>query len=261
MSYRCIICGRVPWEYYQDFRGNKICASHDSVPQCVGCGCFILDKNKSQHLSANEYLCETCQKNHVTTMTMKTYIDKTLQILYEVGFRDIQKDWIKVSLMSRAEMNQKIKFITASGFHCEITPSTVSVRGRYDFNQQVCILDHLSPIEFMQVFAHEILHAWQLQNNINDYIDYDTDIFAKRACEGFANLGSYIIYDYFDSPKFNPEIRNFVRFKKSMMEKNTDDIYGLPFRKIINSQDKNDKGRWHKLIKAARESKIKNLVL
>lgn len=260
MSENCIICGGRPGLYFEDFKGNKVCVHHSSIPHCGGCGAYITDLSTSKWIEKDEYICINCQHNHICEHNLKQFIRQTLDILYSVGFQDIQRDWVIVKLISRQEMNAEVSSMTALGFHTEISPSQLSIRGRSDFNQKVCILNYLSPIEFMQVFAHEILHAWQLQNNLKDYNEYSSNELAKYACEGFAQLGSYIIYDYFDSPKFNSEIRTFVQYKKKLMLNNSDEVYGIPFRKILGSQLESDKTRWLKLIKAARLSQIKEFI-
>lgn len=57
-----------------------------------------------------------------------------------------------------------------------------------------------------------------------------------------------------------PEIRTFVEYKKKLMQNNSDEVYGIPFRKILGSQLKSDKIRWLKLIKAVRLSQIKEFI-
>lgn len=259
MTKKCIICGSDPWRYYEDFRGNVVCTHHNDIKYCSGCGCFV-SASTAKHIFDDEYLCYNCQVSHVDERSKDKFINNTLDILYNYGFQDIQKDWVQIKLISVKEMKERVPHMSAYGFHTERTLSQVNSRGRFGFDQEVYVLDVLPPIIFMEVFAHEILHAWQLQNNLNDYSDYETDIIAKRACEGFANLGSYIIYDYFDSDKFNKEIRTFVQLKKKQMFESPDDTYGIPFQKIMSKYPLSDKGRWFKLIKDARQSKIREYV-
>ncbi len=260
MANKCVICGSSPWSYYSDFRNNIVCSHHNNIQYCAGCGGFIPNISLAKKINKDNLLCEHCQRNHVDSSNLHKFTKLTYDILYHRGFQDIQPDWIIVKLISRDAMDKEVQSLTALGYHTEITRSNLSIRGRSDFNQLVCILNYLMPINFMQVFAHEILHAWQLQNNLNDYTDYDSDIVAKRACEGFANLGSYIIYDYFDSDKFNDDIRSFAQTGKRSLMSSEDDIYGIPFQKIMAAYPINEKGRWLRLIRDARLGKIKDYV-
>lgn len=260
MANRCIICGSFPLGYYyEDFRGNVCCVHHNDIKYCCGCGCFV-SPSTAKHIYGDEYLCAKCQTNHITYANKDKFINASLDILYNYGFQDIQKDWVRINLISLKDICERIPEMTAHGFHTERTLSQVNEKGRFGFDQEVYVLDILPPIVFMEVFAHEILHAWQLQNNLNDYSDYHSDIIAQRACEGFANLGSYIIYDYFDSNNFNSEIRQFVQHRKKCMFESKDNVYGLPFQKIMSAYPLDDKSRWLKLIKDARQSKIREYV-
>lgn len=259
MNRKCIICGSVPWSYYEDFRGNIACSHHNDIKYCCGCGCFV-STSSAKRIYSDEYLCSNCFATHVKESSKENFINTTLEILYNYGFQDIQKDWVQVKLISVKEMKERMPQMSAYGFHTERTLSQVNSRGRFGFDQEVYVLDILPPIIFMEVFAHEILHAWQLQNNLNDYSEYESDIVAKHACEGFANLGSYIIYDYFDSDRFNDDIRKFVQLKKKQMFESRDETYGIPFQKIMSTYPLTDKGRWLKLIKDARLSKIREYV-
>lgn len=258
--FNCIICGKTQPLMYKDFRGQYICMSHTDAITCAGCTCYIADKSRARYIGSNAYICEKCNRIHVTADNMETFIRQTLNILYDAGFQDIQRDWITIDIVSRRKMAELVNWLSASGVHYEQSPSKLSIRGRYDFDQKVSVLDFLSPIMFMETLGHELIHSWQLQNNISDYIEYSQNENAKKACEGFANIGSYIVLDSFDNAKFNTEIRAFVRHRKDAMLRSTDPIYGISFQKIMNHFPECDKKRWLLLIKAARQSKIREIV-
>lgn len=262
MEGRCLICNQVPYSYYYcDFRGQVVCRHHmNQVKICGCCNAFIDDLSNATNAGCNTYICNYCMSNHVTQGNMERYIKMTLEILYNVGFQDIQRDWIDIKIISRQEMADIMESASAVGIHFEQSPSQLSIQGRSGFDQAVQILEYLSPIEFMSVLGHEILHSWHLQNNIDEYIKYhfERDEECRLACEGLAQFGSFIIYDFFDSVKFNKEIREYVLYRKHLMLKDRDEAYGISFQKLLKQFPKSDKGTYLDLIKVARQSKLRD---
>lgn len=260
---RCIVCGKIPsGEAFQDVRGHVVCKHHkDMVKTCGCCHAFLDDLSKATFVGCDTYICDRCMEYHVNEDNIERYISMTLQILYKYGFQDIQRDWIKIWLISREDMEELLESNTAVGVHFERTPSRLSIEGRSDFDQWVCILDYLSPIEFMQVLAHEAIHAWHLQNNIEEFDRYGSDETCAKACEGFAQIGSYIIYDFFDSKRFNQDIRAYAQFKKVILMNSEDETYGIPLQKLLSVFPSTDEERFLKLIRIARKSKLSDCIV
>ena len=103
--------------------------------------------------------------------------------------------------------------------------SEVCVRGRYNFEQTIYVMSHLNKIQFAQILAHEYLHAWQLQNNIWEYNEYENNHKAKCICEGFAQMGSYLVLSTIEHPLAKELLEQLFR--------DDDEVYGKSFQNIF----------------------------
>lgn len=92
----------------------------------------------------------------------------------------------------------------------------------------IFIYRELSRVAFAQVLAHEMLHIYQYNRNIHP---------AKSLCEGFCNLGSYVVLKAIHVKEADAAIEN--------MKKCTDPIYGDGFRHLLAIYKK---GGWHDAI-------------
>jgi hypothetical protein len=186
----------------------------------------------------------------VTPEILDNCLNWVLERLYEIGFQDIQRDWVKFEIVESLD--------DAIGLHFD-EGSVVSNRGRYGFNQTIQVVGYLNQIELCQVLAHELLHAWQIQNNLVEYSDYHQDLLSQKICEGLAQMGSYHIYNYIKSHTHEKRLLDYVNYKINYMLRSTDSIYGVPFQTIYNHFIKLREPKWHSLIKEARTSKLKKL--
>ena len=83
------------------------------------------------------------------------------------------------------------------------------------------MLTHQSRIEFAGTLAHEMLHAWQVQNDI--YMD-------SMRTEGFCNLGSWLMLQTINHP--------LARHLEEQLFENPDPIYGNGFRMMYKAFQK-----------------------
>ena len=95
-------------------------------------------------------------------------------------------------------------------------------------NYTIFVYRELSRVAFAQVLAHEMLHIYQYNRNIHP---------EKSLCEGFCNLGSYVVLKAIHVKEADAAIEN--------MKKCTDPIYGDGFRHLLTIY-KN--GGWHDAI-------------
>ena len=79
----------------------------------------------------------------------------------------------------------------------------------------ISLLYGLPKIEFEAVLAHELLHVWIHENNIN---------LESQLIEGFCNLGSYLIY--------NNDNTHFSTIHLQAMSNYKDIIYGQGYREM-----------------------------
>jgi hypothetical protein len=191
----------------------------------------------------------------VTPEILDQCLDWVLERLYEIGFQDIQRDWVRFEIVESFDSNEN-----TLGLHFD-NGSVVSNRGRYGFDQTIQVVHYLNQIELCQVLAHELLHAWQIQNNLVEYCDYHEDIISQKVCEGFAQMGSYHIYDYIKrhAQNKNKRLANYANHNINNMLVSPDPIYGIPFQIIYEHFQKLREPKWYSLIKEARTSKLKEL--
>ena len=220
-------------------------------------------------------VCNYCLDNEVDEANMKAHIEYVYDRLYERGFNDIQQDHITIALVSKKRMNELFPQGEAVGLHSGY--STVwNEKGRKGFNQKVYILNHLHFINFEATLAHELIHGWQLQQNIEDFNGYDSDDRRKARAEGFAQLGVYIVYSErykearnccsssMSSAKEKEEAwvrRKLCVNQMKCWKSDPSPYYGESFRKILKRiNDKNTGVGWPQIIREARLDQLKNYV-
>ena len=82
----------------------------------------------------------------------------------------------------------------------------------------IYVFRELSRVAFAQVLAHELLHVYQYTNNIHP---------PKAKCEGFCNLGSYVVLKAINNAEAKAAINN--------LRSNPDKIYGDGFRLLFDT--------------------------
>jgi len=159
-----------------------------------------------------------------------------LNHLAKVGFADIQPDWVSVSFISKEQMMAECE--GASGYHTSIDI----------FNETIKVDEDQHMSDIYATLAHEYLHAWQMQNKLPEFIRYhENDVF-KNLCEGFAQLGSYLIYKSFSE---NGDWYSKQRLLQMFMDNRPE--YGIAFQKLYKRLDLIG---WAAIIKEARQHKL-----
>lgn len=234
--------------YYQDYVGNKVCLQHyDNIFICHSCGKFFTSHSKGKKLDNKRFACDNCLSNEVNEQNIESTTKDVIQLLNNVGFDDILYSNAKYRLVSQSEMdNQKQNAI---GLHYGY--SDRSSEGRFNFDETILILDHHNNLEFRQIIAHELLHSWQIRNNLNEYNEYNNDELNLRKCEGFAQMGSYLVY----SEVYNKMKSQYAEYKMNQMESVKDSAYGVAFKSILNQFNRHSGlkiEKWHYIIRCAR---------
>ncbi len=198
----CIICGKKIGlgKHYLDWAGNKACNRHtsDEMKMCVSCGRFC--GPKSIELVKGEKLCPICQRNIVTEKQcakMAAWI-KACYKRSPIG----NIEMVKLKSMSPEQMALASSGRTILGLAQGI--------GR---DYTVFFYRHMSIVAFSDILAHELLHIWQYDHNINP---------DDLHCEGFCNLGSWFILRAINNPESLARMR--------WLEQSSDPIYGDGFR-------------------------------
>jgi hypothetical protein len=251
---KCLICNQeVATQYYDDWLHHCCCAHHGTPTRCASCN-KLLKPEEGYKISETKVICGFCKKDAVSTDSLNHYIDWVLDKLYKIGFQDIQRDWVKFELVENAILEQ----YSATGVHVD-NGCVRSGRGLSDFDQTIRIANYLNKIELCQVLAHELIHAWQRMNDLEEFNKYGDDEIYHKVCEGFAQMGAYYIYEYIHTHSNDELIKSYTAYHKEWMEDNSDPIYGESFKIILDHFNQLREPKWFRLIKETREKKLKEL--
>lgn len=211
----CLYCGkRIIGKYYYDWAGHTVCEKHfANIVTCASCGqyCDVHAKDIGMGMK----ICPHCQKYRIEQADSDKVINfiKGIYAQTEVGHIT---NW-HLKMVSAEKMYQLT--------HDKNTRGLAQAVGS---DYTIFIYRELSRVAFAQVLAHEMLHIYQYNRNIHP---------AKSLCEGFCNLGSYVVLKAIHVKEADAAIEN--------MKKCTDPIYGDGFRHLLTIY-KN--GGWHDAI-------------
>lgn len=196
----CFHCGNaIISTYYKDWAGNIVCAScHDIVHRCVSCGQYC--DHQARDFDNGRMLCVHCQRYYMRKKDARWMIQYINSIYEKEGLGRIGSWHLKGA--DAATLSSMSGNPNTRGLAC--------CRGK---DYTIYVYRHLSRTAFAEVLAHEMLHIWQYERNIQA-----EDILV----EGFCNLGSYVVLNRIGTPR----AYNFIR----TMNANTDPIYGEGFR-------------------------------
>lgn len=209
----CFQCHKpINGKYFLDWAGHSVCASHIIV-KCASCGQFCNSKAKDIGLGLK--ICEHCQKFRIERKDCDAIINFIMSI-YEESSIGIVSRW-------------KLQMVNADTLY-KLT-NDLQTRGlaRVVGNEYtIYIYRELSRVAFAQVLAHELLHVYQYTNSIYP---------SKDKCEGFCNLGSYVVLKAINNPEAKAAINNLMS--------NPDNIYGGGFRLLLAAYNE---GGWKSAI-------------
>jgi hypothetical protein len=216
---RCDICTQpLSGEYYSDYWGNSFHVKHwNELPECSTCGRLVSDELTSggfQHKDGR-HICSICDQTSVTAdYQVNSALKYTLRLLASNHIPDLPQD-IAITLVDQKELKRISNIFNDSmrGF----TDHNMSLRNGIveSRSSHIYILHNLPETMFRAVLAHELLHVYLFEQDL----DLRSDI-----REGFCNLGSEMVYKDVQT--------EFSRFQLVNMMKSTDPDYGVGYRKM-----------------------------
>ena len=230
---KCSLCLKIlREEWLVDAWGNPFHKSHEAEGiYCSSCSRIISEgvTQGGYKLDDGRFLCSLCQSNIVQSPSqIDTSKKKVLTLLEKIGIDGIKED-IPISLANRFTLQKLADEIASSHLKGFTKFSYIkSPFGNLASEYKIYILDRLPTIEFEAVLAHEYLHVWLYENNIE---------LPLTQREGFCNLGSYLIYKN-DNTHFSA-----IHLKAMSTYKNS--VYGQGYRKMRIQLEKNG---WNMLI-------------
>lgn len=217
----CLICHEpIIGSYYID-SWQQIVHTHHEIKLCFNCGRIVM--NEGIRLNDGRHICFQCQPSLVKTKQDVDWVnEKTRKMLTKIGFNDIPQD-VPIEICDSNKLNSLYGENIINPNQRGLAQFTqLSQNGVFKVEHKVYIIDNLTKTVFAGVLAHELLHVWQNQKNINA---------PQNITEGFCNLGSFLMYK---------TINNEVSIKLiDSLNKDENPIYGDGFRKIKEFYDKN----------------------
>ena len=238
----CFICKkRLSGRYYVDQWDHKMCEAHmnNDAVYCYSCTCFT---KKDITLPDGRILCPVCMANAVRPVDSVAFLTSTvIKTLNKVGFDVLSQEDIKLEIISADKMAQVRKSsvnLQNKGLTLSNVSQSFSLLGgkKQAFNHVIYMLTHLTKNEFAGVLAHEMLHAWQIQNGIS---------MSPQRTEGFCNMGSYLVYITMAG--------SLNKLYLKQLHENPDPVYGDGFREMYRYFEELD---WKRLIQCVRERKL-----
>tara|TARA_B100001250_G_C19668914_1_gene730561 strand:- start:202 stop:996 length:795 start_codon:yes stop_codon:yes gene_type:complete len=242
---KCDACMKpLETQYGIDSWGNKFHNKHKNrTGICSSCSRIVSDRttNGGFKHSDRRVICNICNSKSIAS---KSDIEKSrirvLNKLQSKGFQGLSnKVPIKVvnrnKLMKLRGGNPDIRGLTDYKYQFSQNSRGEKIDETKEY--VIYILDKMPKIAFDAVLAHEYLHVWLFENNL----DYKSSI-----TEGFCNLGAFAIYDSKDT--------DFAQIQLQIMNENPDPDYGKGYRGMKKCLDR--KG-WGKLIKDVKKGRAR----
>jgi len=175
--------------------------------------------------SDGRHVCKLCQVSVVEEDSIINISYKSvLKQIETVGFNHIPTN-IPIRLINLIELNENF----GNKLHGNLKGFTqVQIENNSKKSYEIFLLFGLPQIEFEAVLAHELLHIWLHENNLN---------LNQNIVEGFCNLGTALIYQNDNT--------YFSNIHLKAMENDTDLIYGEGYRKMKSISAKLG---WEKLL-------------
>ena len=198
-NHSCNVCGKILLGVaYQDWSGNRVCEEHNKC-FCSSCGRYY--GAKATEIVQGEWLCENCKNN----LPDKAGVEKTVSYIrtfYKKHGLEVQSH-VVLTGVTAAQM-ARLYSSDARGY-VELPQSSDGYH--------IVVRRYLARAVLAMVLSHELLHVWQYEHHINP---------PAAICEGFCNLGAYLIMQSIHTPTAMGQIE--------LLNGDTDAIYGEGFR-------------------------------
>ncbi|MBT4036105.1 MAG: protein DA1 [Candidatus Marinimicrobia bacterium] len=216
---RCDICGGpLQGTYFTDYWGNSFHEAHSAeLHECSTCGRLICERltRGGFELSDGRHLCGICNETEVSEdFLLESSFSYVRRLLESNGITNLPDD-IPISLVDQQRLKQ-LSISYSDAMHGFTDHNIQTRNGRVvSKDSHIYILSHLPLTMFRAVLAHELMHIYLFERDL----DLRSDI-----REGFCNLGSELVYQ--DTPS------EYAKFRLLNMEESQDPDYGYGYRKM-----------------------------
>lgn len=222
---KCAVCSKpLVGHYIVDVHNMKYHKEHkNDLPTCSNCNRLIssITTNGGVELEDKRSLCTSCFQSRIKSKNeYETLLSKTIYNLSLLGLK-FNSSTILVEPVNKrrlAEVSQNSVNSNTKGF-CQSSykyREKNGIREKFDEVHKIYILDRLPEQSTESILAHELMHVWMHQNDINNL--------PSNIVEGSCNFISYLyMKDRFDNPSKEVLL---------LLENDRDKIYGDGFREI-----------------------------
>lgn len=217
----CCRCGAViQGSYIFDLWGNKAHPQHQgqATPQCHICARLIGEKTSQGcvDLGDGRVTCGFCQASVPQDFqAMHQAKLDVIRQMHAVGF-DYIPDYIRIQIAEdQTLLNQRLQASPTGNIH-GYTRTAQRHIPQYGLilEHRIFVISGLPRVAFMGVVAHELLHVWINENQLQHL--------SPPQVEGFCNLATALIYDNDGSELAKVLLRR--------MEEDPDPVYGDGYR-------------------------------
>lgn len=234
-ALRCDVCQEViEGQYVVDLWDHKAHKKHDNleIEYCHCCSRIISEKTSKGSIKYNDgrKICGICKQTEIIE-THQTVISKlrVIEVLKTAGFNYIPS-FIKIELVDKVSMNKMTGASITTNTHGCTRTVVKSQNGKLlGKEHSIAMLYGLPKLEFEGVLAHELLHVWLHEKNLD---------MPSQETEGFCNLGALLIYQ--------KDTSDFAKVLIKKLEQDSDKVYGDGYRIMLKKLQ--DLG-WAELIK------------
>jgi len=225
---RCDGCGQaMTGQFLQDLWGHRMHAHHGGLatPQCHVCARLISEKTSQGGVQYGDgrVVCGICRITEITTAEQIAHARQIiLQALQAVGF-DYIPDYISVNLADQRTLQKRLGVGRNANSHGYTKTLIKNLNQTRVMEHSIFILYGLPRLLFMGVLAHELLHVWLNERELNA-------VWGEKEIEGFCNLGTALIY--------RNEATPLAQVLLGRLEKDGDPIYGEGYRKMAARLEK-----------------------
>ena len=221
---RCAIC-KEPLNgiFNIDIYGNRYHIEHSAqLNKCDCCGRLICEDltGGGVKYSDGRNICNLCRKDAVFDQNQFREILNIVSL--RIASFGIKLDMKRISILvvDKKFMSEKFKTSGEAGEgYCDSQTRTVYENNKLtgkSITHMIYVLNGVSKISVESTVAHELMHAWMVENTKENYSD--------KIREGSCNYVSYLFLN-----SINDHAKND---KMKIIEKNPDPVYGEGFRFI-----------------------------
>jgi len=220
-------------EFILDNWGYKYHIFHmKETPNCESCNRLICEAitNGGYLINDNRNICSICWEQSINenTSNIDLIVSEVKSRLAMVGINQFP-DNIPITLVNTKRELEQISDISIDEVNGYTRYGVKSIGGiKISEEYEIFILSNLHKMIFKAVLAHELMHVYLFQNNIN---------LSSQKTEGFCNLGAKLIYEDYNN--------QFSKIKLKAMYQNKDIDYGKGF--LIMDVILKEKG-WDRLL-------------